>query len=165
MTVYLVGVSGKLGRCMVQQALDRGYEVVGVCCSRHVPRRPGGGERAGVRQQHAVGHGAGATARRVRGGTCPCRVLPVEVPTGHCQRLGLCRSVCGPALVFFALAERRIVGGLTGAEGPMSTFVHHGAKLAEDSEVAVLPPPCSRPRLAGHNLQGPGAARGAGLSR
>jgi hypothetical protein len=38
--------------------------VVGVCWSRHGPRRPGGGERAGVRQQYAVGHGAGATARR-----------------------------------------------------------------------------------------------------
>lgn len=29
--VCIVGASGKLGRYMVQQALDRGYEVVGVC--------------------------------------------------------------------------------------------------------------------------------------
>jgi uncharacterized protein YbjT (DUF2867 family) len=29
--VCIVGVSGKLGRYMVQHALDRGYEVVGVC--------------------------------------------------------------------------------------------------------------------------------------
>jgi hypothetical protein len=31
MRVCIVGASGKLGRYMVQQALDRGYEVVGVC--------------------------------------------------------------------------------------------------------------------------------------
>jgi NADPH:quinone reductase-like Zn-dependent oxidoreductase len=29
--VCIVGASGKLGRYMVQHALDRGYEVVGVC--------------------------------------------------------------------------------------------------------------------------------------
>jgi nucleoside-diphosphate-sugar epimerase len=32
--VCIVGASGKLGRYMVQQALDRGYEVVGVCRER-----------------------------------------------------------------------------------------------------------------------------------
>ena len=31
MKVCVVGASGKLGRYMVQHALDRGYEVVGVC--------------------------------------------------------------------------------------------------------------------------------------
>jgi NAD(P)-dependent dehydrogenase (short-subunit alcohol dehydrogenase family) len=31
MRVAIVGASGKLGRYMVQHALDRGYEVVGVC--------------------------------------------------------------------------------------------------------------------------------------
>jgi hypothetical protein len=31
MRVCIVGASGKLGQCMVQHALDRGYEVVGVC--------------------------------------------------------------------------------------------------------------------------------------
>src|SRR5207248_2962393 len=31
MRVCIVGASGKLGRYMVQHALDRGYEVVGVC--------------------------------------------------------------------------------------------------------------------------------------
>ena len=29
--ICIVGASGKLGRYMVQHALDRGYEVVGVC--------------------------------------------------------------------------------------------------------------------------------------
>ncbi|WBB68272.1 NAD(P)H-binding protein [Micromonospora sp. WMMD812] len=36
--VCVVGASGKLGRFMVQHALDRGYEVVGVCRERSVPK-------------------------------------------------------------------------------------------------------------------------------
>ncbi|WP_050029712.1 NAD(P)H-binding protein [Verrucomicrobium sp. BvORR034] len=36
--VCIVGVSGKLGQYMVQQALDRGYEVVGVCRPASVPK-------------------------------------------------------------------------------------------------------------------------------
>lgn len=31
MKICIVGASGKLGRCMVQHALDRSYAVVGVC--------------------------------------------------------------------------------------------------------------------------------------
>lgn len=36
--VCIVGASGKLGRYMVRQALDRGYEVVGVCRERSVQK-------------------------------------------------------------------------------------------------------------------------------
>lgn len=36
MKVCIVGASGKLGRYMAQHALDRGYEVVGVCRERSV---------------------------------------------------------------------------------------------------------------------------------
>jgi putative NADH-flavin reductase len=36
MKVCLVGASGKLGQCMVRHALDRGYEVVGVCREQSV---------------------------------------------------------------------------------------------------------------------------------
>jgi NAD(P)-dependent dehydrogenase (short-subunit alcohol dehydrogenase family) len=36
--VCIVGASGKLGQYMVQHALDRGYEVVGVCRQRSVDR-------------------------------------------------------------------------------------------------------------------------------
>jgi putative NADH-flavin reductase len=36
MKVCIIGASGKLGQYMVQHALDRGYEVVGVCRERSV---------------------------------------------------------------------------------------------------------------------------------
>ena len=36
MRVCIVGASGKLGGYMVQHALDRGYEIVGVCRERSV---------------------------------------------------------------------------------------------------------------------------------
>ena len=36
--VCIVGASGKLGKYMVQHALDRGYEVVGVCRERSVEK-------------------------------------------------------------------------------------------------------------------------------
>ena len=38
MRVCVVGASGKLGRYMVQHALDRGHEVVGVCREESVPK-------------------------------------------------------------------------------------------------------------------------------
>jgi putative NADH-flavin reductase len=38
MKVCVVGASGKLGKYMVQHALDRGYDVVGVCREQSVPK-------------------------------------------------------------------------------------------------------------------------------
>ena len=36
--ICIIGASGKLGRYMVQHALDRGYEVVGVCRKRSISK-------------------------------------------------------------------------------------------------------------------------------
>ena len=38
MRVAIIGASGKLGQYMVQHCLDRGYEVVGVCREKSVPK-------------------------------------------------------------------------------------------------------------------------------
>ncbi len=48
MKVCIVGASGKLGRYMVRHALDRGYEVVGVCRERSVGKLDGFAERITV---------------------------------------------------------------------------------------------------------------------
>jgi len=48
MRVCVVGASGKLGRYMVQHALDRGYEVVGVCREQSVGKLAEFGERITV---------------------------------------------------------------------------------------------------------------------
>lgn len=38
MKICIIGASGKLGKYMIQHALDRGYEVVGVCRERSVSK-------------------------------------------------------------------------------------------------------------------------------
>ena len=45
MKVCIVGASGKLGQYMVQHALDRGYELVGVCREQSVAKRERGDEQ------------------------------------------------------------------------------------------------------------------------
>jgi NAD(P)-dependent dehydrogenase (short-subunit alcohol dehydrogenase family) len=41
MKVCVIGASGKLGQYMVRHALDRGYEVVGVCREQRVEKLDG----------------------------------------------------------------------------------------------------------------------------
>lgn len=48
MKVCIVGVSGKLGQYMVQHALDRGYDVVGVCREQSVEKLAHFGDRVTV---------------------------------------------------------------------------------------------------------------------
>ncbi len=49
MKVCIIGASGKLGRYMVQHALDRGYDVVGVCREHSIPKLEALKERITVR--------------------------------------------------------------------------------------------------------------------
>jgi uncharacterized protein YbjT (DUF2867 family) len=48
MRICIVGISGKLGQYMTQHALDRGYEVVGVCREQSVDKLDGFGDRITV---------------------------------------------------------------------------------------------------------------------
>ncbi|MBX2796210.1 MAG: NAD(P)H-binding protein [Myxococcales bacterium] len=48
MKVCIIGASGKLGQYMVQHALDRGYEVVGVCRAKSVHKLDRFGDRITV---------------------------------------------------------------------------------------------------------------------
>ncbi len=76
--VCIVGASGKLGRYMVQHALDRGYEVVGVCRERSV------GKLAAFREQITVILGPTNSPEVIRQAVAGCDgVLTVLVPWGH----------------------------------------------------------------------------------
>ncbi len=78
MKVCIIGASGKLGRYMVQHALDRGYEVVGVCRERSVSKLKGFNGRIAIV--------AGATNDReiIKKAVAGCDgVLTVLVPWGN----------------------------------------------------------------------------------
>ena len=68
--VCIVGASGKLGQYMVQHALDRGYEVVGVCREQSVGKLEGlqGSHHHHSRSDERPG-GDQEGGRRVRRGT------------------------------------------------------------------------------------------------
>ena len=77
MKICIVGASGKLGKYMVQHALDRGYEVVGVCRERSVSKLEAYKERITILP--------GATNERavIRQALAGCDgVLSVLVPWG-----------------------------------------------------------------------------------
>jgi NAD(P)-dependent dehydrogenase (short-subunit alcohol dehydrogenase family) len=77
MRVCIVGASGKLGRYMVQHALDRGYEVVGVCRERSV------GKLDAFRGRISVVPGATNDREVIRRAVAGCGgVLTVLVPWG-----------------------------------------------------------------------------------
>jgi nucleoside-diphosphate-sugar epimerase len=101
MRVCIVGASGKLGQYMVQHALDRGYEVVGVCREQSVEKLDAFKERMTVV--------AGATDDRdvIKRAVAGCDgVLVVLVPRGvHNHSSGTAQAVLdhaqpGARLVF-----------------------------------------------------------------
>ena len=78
--ICIVGVSGKLGQYMVQHALDRGYEVVGVCRERSV------GKLDGLKGRIAVIPGATNAREVIKKAVEGCDgVLTVLVPWGAHQ--------------------------------------------------------------------------------
>lgn len=76
--VCIVGASGKLGQYMVQHALDRGYEVVGVCRERSV------GKLDAFNGRIALVPGQTNDAAVIRQAVAGCQgVLTVLVPWGR----------------------------------------------------------------------------------
>jgi hypothetical protein len=93
MRVCIVGASGKLGRYMVQHALDRGYEVVGVCRDESVGKLSDFAGRISVIP--GATNDADVVARAVSG--CD-GVLVVLVPRGvHGYSTGTAQAVLGSA--------------------------------------------------------------------
>jgi NAD(P)-dependent dehydrogenase (short-subunit alcohol dehydrogenase family) len=101
MRVCIVGASGKLGQYMVQHALDRGYEVVGVCRAESV------GKLDGFEGRITVIPGATSDAEVIKRAVAGCDgVLVVLVPRGvHGYATGTAQAVLdhappGARLVF-----------------------------------------------------------------
>jgi NAD(P)-dependent dehydrogenase (short-subunit alcohol dehydrogenase family) len=100
MKVCIVGASGKLGQYMVQHALDRGYEVAGVCREQSVEKL----DR--FRNRISIVHGATDDRDVIKRAVEGCdAVLTVLVPRGLHQYA----SGTAQAVLDFARPEARLV--------------------------------------------------------
>jgi len=89
MKICIVGASGKLGKYMVRHALDRGYEVVGVCRERSVEKLEA------FKESITIVPGATNNREVIKNGVAGCDgVLTVLVPWGsHHYSTGTAQAV------------------------------------------------------------------------
>lgn len=100
MKVCIVGASGKLGRYMIQHALDRGYEVVGVCREKSV------GKLDAFKDRMTIIPGPTNDRKIIKQAVSGCDgVLTVLVPWGVQQY----SSGTAQAVMDFAKPEARLV--------------------------------------------------------
>ncbi len=100
MKICILGASGKLGRYLVQHALDRGYEVAGVCREQSV------GKLDEFRDRMTIHPGATNDREVVRRAVAGCDgVLTVLVPWGVQQY----STGTAQAVLDFAEADARLV--------------------------------------------------------
>lgn len=100
MKVCIVGASGKLGKYMVQQALDRGYEVVGVCREQSV------GKLESFKGRITVIPGATNNRNVIKKAVAGCDgVLTVLVPWGVQQYA----TGTAQAVIDYARPEARLI--------------------------------------------------------
>ena len=103
MKVCIVGASGKLGQYMVEQALDRGYEVVGVCREESVPKLDAFKERI------------------------------IVVPGATDDREAIKQAVAGCGGVLVVLVPRGVHGYSTGTAQAVLDYAPPGARLVFSS--------------------------------
>lgn len=100
MKVCIVGASGKLGQYMIRHCLDRGYEVVGVCREKSVPKLDS------YKDLITIVPGATNDREIIRKAVAGCQaVLTVLVPWGVQQY----SSGTAQAVMDFAGKEARLI--------------------------------------------------------
>ncbi len=98
--ICIVGASGKLGQYMVQHALDRGYEVVGVCRERSVDKLKA------YKEQITIVPGATNNRELIKKAVAGCdAVLTVLVPWGIQQY----SSGTAQAVLDYASPDARLI--------------------------------------------------------
>src|SRR5919107_4351731 len=138
MKVCIVGASGKLGRYMVQHALDRDYEVVGVCREESV------GKLDRFKGRISVVPGATDDREVIKRAVAGCdAVLVVLVPRGvHGYSTGTAQAVLdyaepGARLVF-SCGWHITRDGLDVYSWKLKALVKVGGRLAQVARFADL---------------------------
>src|SRR4051794_30622110 len=138
MRICVVGASGKLGKYMVQHALDRGYEVVAVCREQSV------GKLAGFEGRIEVVPGATDDREVIGRAVAGCDgVLVVLVPRGvHGYSSGTAQAVLdhapADARLVFSCGWHITLDGRDVYSWRLKTLVSIGGRLARLARFADL---------------------------